>query len=261
MVKVSVVVLTKNEEQNIADCLGSVYGWADEIIVVDDESQDKTVELAKKFTDKIFLRKMDVEGIHRNWAYARAKNSWVLSLDADEMVTEGLKNEISRVVLQEEFTAYDIPLRNYIGNYWVRYGGWYPASKVRLFRKEKFKYEEVEVHPIAFIDGKCGHLKSDIIHKGYPDIEHFMGSVNRQSTLEAKKWVNTNRKMSPIRAIWRIGDRFMRRYLRKKGYKDGLYGFVIAFFDSLYQLLSYIKYREIKRNLKTKKESIKEELK
>jgi glycosyltransferase involved in cell wall biosynthesis len=193
---------------------------------------------------------MDIEGRHRNWAYAQAANQWVLSLDADELVTPELKVEIEEVIKSDECVAYDMPLRNYISNYWVKYGGWYPASKVRLFKKDEFKYEEAEVHPRAIYKGKCGHLKSDIIHKGYPDLEHFLGSVNRQSTLEAKKWINTDRKMTLTWATWRTVDRFFRRYLRKKAYKDGLYGFVIAYFDSLYQILSYLKFLDMRRQLK-----------
>lgn len=249
MAKLSVVVLTKNEESCIAQCLESVK-WADEIIVVDDESTDKTIDIVKKYNCKIFFRKMDVEGKHRNWAYAQAKNTWVLSLDADETVTPELKIEIESAIATDEFVAYDIPLRNFISNYWVKYGGWYPASKVRLFKKDKFKYEEAEVHPRAFIEGSCGHLKSDIIHRGYPDLEHFLNSVNRQSTLEAVKWINTGRKMTLLWATWRAVDRFFRRYLRKKSYKDGMYGFVIAYFDTLYQILSYVKFREMQNKNK-----------
>jgi len=246
MVNLSVVVITKNEEACLAECLESVK-WAGEIIVVDDESADKTVEIARKYTEKIFPRKMDVEGKHRNWAYAQALNLWVLSLDADEKVTPELRLEIEEAIKSQGCVAYDIPLRNFIGSYWVKYGGWYPASKVRLFRKDKFKYEEAKVHPRVFIDGQCGHLKSDIIHKGYPSLEHFLNSVNRQSTLEAEKWINTERRMNLVWITWRSVDRFFRRYLRKKAYKDGLYGFVIAYFDSLYQILSYLKYKEMLR--------------
>ena len=244
MIRLSVIVLTKNEELCIAQCLESVK-WADEIIVVDDQSTDMTVEIVKKYNCKVFFRKMDVEGKHRNWAYAQAKNQWVLSLDADETVTPELKIEIEQAIQSADFVAYDIPLRNFISNYWVRYGGWYPAAKVRLFQKDKFRYEEAEVHPRAFADGACGHLKSDIIHKGYPDLEHFLNSVNRQSTLEAVKWINTGRKMTLLWATWRAVDRFFRRYIGKKGHKDGLYGFIIAFFDTLYQILSYAKFREM----------------
>lgn len=246
----TVVVLTKNEENNIEECLGSVYGWADELIVVDDESTDRTVELAKKFTDKILHRKMDNEGIHRNWAYAKAKNEWVLSLDADEIASEELKKEISETLADTKFHAFSIPLRNYIGNYWVQHGGWYPAGKLRLFFKSRFQYEEVEVHPRVFLDGETGHLTKDIIHKGYPDFEHFLASLNRQTTLEARKWVQTGRKMSTGRAIWRTLDRFPRHFIGKKGYKDGFIGFMIAFFASLYQIMSYAKYWELKHNRK-----------
>lgn len=242
---ISVVVLTKNEEANIADCLFSVKGWADEIIVVDDFSTDKTVELANKYADKVLINQMKVEGTHRNWAYAQAKNEWVLSLDADEQVTSDLKKEIDEVLQSTDCVCFSVPLRNYIGTHWVRHGGWYPAAKVRLFKKSKFKYEEVEVHPRVFTEGKCGHLKSDIIHKGYPDFEHFLASVNRQTTLEARKWINTNRKMSLGKASWRTIDRFFRIYFGKKGYKDGLVGFMVALFASLYQILSYAKYKQM----------------
>jgi len=243
-IPLTVVIIAKNEEANIEEGLKSVFNWADEIIVVDDFSADKTVDISKKYA-KVLTRKMENEGIHRNWAYAQAKNSWVLSLDADEKVSPELQEETRREISTTNHTAFDIPLRNYIGNYWVKYGGWYPASKVRLFRKENFKYEEVQVHPRVFIDGTCGHLKSDIIHKGYPDLEHFLGSVNRQTTLEAQKWIDTKRKFTFGLMLWRAIDRFFRRYIRKKAYLDGLYGFIIAYFDTLYQFLSYVKYREI----------------
>lgn len=248
-IPISVVILTKNEQACIAECLESVK-FADEVIVVDDESTDKTLETVRRYTDKIFIRKMDVEGRHRNWAYSKARNIWVLSLDADEIVTPELRDEMAKVIKSDTFVAYSIPLRNFIGNHWVRFGGWYPARKVRLFKKDKFKYEETEVHPVALIEGKCARLNSDIIHEGYPDIEHFLNSVNRQSTLEAVKWINTKRKMSLLHATWRAVDRFFRRYIRKKGYKDGMYGFIIAFFDTLYQILSYTKYLEMKNKIK-----------
>ena len=242
----SVVVITKNEENNIAECLSSVRGWADEIVVVDDESRDRTVSIAAEFTDRIFQRRMYNEGRHRNWAYAQAKNEWVLSLDADEKVSDELKEEITSVLKDTKFHAFSIPLRNYIGNYWVRHSGWYPAGKLRLFMKSRFRYEEVEVHPKVFLDGDTGHLTKDIIHKGYPDFEHFLTSLNRQTTLEARKWIQTGRRMSAGRALWRTIDRFPRSFIGKKGYKDGFIGFMVAFFASLYQIMSYAKYWEMK---------------
>jgi glycosyltransferase involved in cell wall biosynthesis len=246
-VAVSLVVITKNEEDNIDACLGSAYGWADEIVVVDDESSDNTVKLAQKYADKILFRKMDNEGIHRNWAYAQAKNEWVLSIDADEYLTEELKQEIEDDLKIGKVQAYSIPLRNFIGDYQVRYSGWYPANKLRMFQKSKFKYEEVGVHPRAFLDGMEKKLTKDIVHKGYPTFEHFLQSLNRQTTLEAEKWIETGRHVSLKHAMWRAFDRFFRSFIGKKAYKDGFIGFMIAYFASLYQVMSYAKYWQMKK--------------
>ena len=242
----SVVVITKNEEANIKECLESVK-WVDEIIVVDDNSTDRTVEFAQSYTDRIFQKKMDIEGRHRNWAYAQARNSWVLSLDADERVTPQLQEEIVRTINSSgEFKGFAIPRKNYIGNYWVKYGGWYPSAQLKLFRKENFRWEEVEVHPRAFLNGPFGKLKSDIIHYSYWGFEDFLHKINKQTTLEATKWIKDKRKMSLGRALWRTFDRFMRTFLRKKAYKDGFKGFMVSIFAGLYQILSYAKYRELK---------------
>lgn len=246
MPDLSVVVLTKNEEKNIQRCLESVFGWANEIIVVDDESTDGTVNIAGKYTDRIIKQKMDIEGKHRNFAYSLARNLWVLSLDADEAVTPQLKNEITGILANSpEENGFTIPRRNYIGDYWVRYGGWYPSPQLKFFRKDKFRYEEVGVHPRAFMDDPCGHLKSDIIHYSYKNLEDFLHKLNNQTTREAEKWLKQNKPMRLGRFIWRSIDRFMRSYIGKKGHKDGFIGFAVAFFAGLYQFISYLKYREL----------------
>jgi len=252
MINLSVVILTKNEEKNIFACLESVAGWADEILVIDDESTDNTKGLAKKHTDKIITRKMDIEGRHRNFAYAQASNLWVLSLDADERVTPELRKEIEdKLGNNPQENGFTIPRRNYIGDYWVKYGGWYPSPQLKLFRKDKFRYEEAGVHPRAFMDDPCGHLKSDIIHYSYRNIEDFLNKLNNQTTREAEKWFKQNKPMRLGRFLWRSYDRFMRTYFTRKGYKDGHIGFVIAYFAGLYQFLSYLKYCEIIRNKST----------
>ena len=250
-IKLTVVTLTKNSESIIDACLGSVYGWADEIIVIDDMSTDATTDIVRKYTDKIFIRKMDVEGTHRNWAYALAKNIWVLSLDSDEQVTPELREELGSILnYNPKQAGFSIPRRNYIGDYWVKHGGWYPSSQLKLFRKDKFLYEEVAVHPRAFLDGECGHLKSDIIHYSYKDIEDFLGKLNRQTTWEAAKWHAQNKPMRIGRFLYRTTDRFIRSYFARKGFKDGFIGFVVAYFAALYQFVSYLKYREIIFNSK-----------
>ncbi|MBF0479701.1 MAG: glycosyltransferase family 2 protein [Candidatus Omnitrophica bacterium] len=252
-VPVSVVVIAKNEEDNIEECLRSVYGWADEIILVDDQSTDKTVEISEKIADKVFLRKMTNEGEHRNWAIQQARNEWVLSLDADELVSPELRDEITGLLTNCDVQAFSIPLKTYIGSYWVKHSGWYPANKLRMYMKSKMKFEAVGVHPRIFLDGKEKKLTKDIIHKGYPDFEHFLGSLNRQTTLEAQKWIADGRKMPLGKAMWRTLDRFPRVYFGKKGYKDGMIGFMIAFFASFYQLMSYAKYWQMNQEAKVKK--------
>jgi glycosyltransferase involved in cell wall biosynthesis len=246
MINLSVVVLTKNEEKNIQRCLESVAGWVNEIIVVDDGSTDRTVDIASKYTDRIIIRKMDIEGKQRNFGYAQAKNLWVLSLDADELVTEELKNEIKDALNRHtQYNGFTIPRKNFIGDYWVRYGGWYPSPQLKLFRKDKFRYEEVSVHPRAFMDEPCGHLKSDIIHYSYKNIADFLSKLNNQTTREAEKWFAQNKPMRLGRFVWRALDRFIRTYIGRKGYKDGFIGFVVAFYAALYQFISYLKYREL----------------
>ena len=247
-VPISVVVITKNEQDRIRECLETVSGWADEIVVVDDESSDDTVKIAREFTNKIFVRKMDIEGKHRNWAYSQASNVWVFSLDADERVTDELKKEISEVLSKNtEFSGFSIPRKNYIGDYWIRYGGLYPSGQLRLFMKDKFRYEEVEVHPRVFLDGETGHLNSDMIHYSWRDFGDFITKLNGQTTREAQKWFNTDRKMSFGHALWRTWDRFWRTLLRKKAYKDGFIGFMIAYFASIYQIISYAKFWQMKK--------------
>lgn len=244
--KLSVVTIAKNEEANIAACINNTKGWADEHIVVDDFSSDKTAEIAKASGAIVFQRKMDIEGVHRNWAYQRAKNEWVLSLDADEEVTPELKEEISKAIQSDGHVVYNIPLMTYIGDYWVRHGGWYPGRKDRLFKKSEFKYEEVGVHPRVFYKGKCGRLNNDIIHKGYEDFAELFRGLNAQTSLEAEKWFNEKRKIGAGKMLWKACDRFFRTYARKKGYKDGVVGLVVAVNSAMYQVLSYAKYWELK---------------
>ena len=133
----------------------------------------------------------------------------------------------------------------------VRWGGWYPAYKDRLFRKGRFKYEEVGVHPRVIYEGKCGRLKGDIIHNSYEDFSELTDSLNAQTTKEAEKWITTGKKVSFLTALWRAFDRFYRSYVAKKGYRDGVIGLMVAVNGGFYQILSYAKYWESNAGPKT----------
>ncbi|MFH1771418.1 MAG: glycosyltransferase family 2 protein [Candidatus Omnitrophota bacterium] len=251
-VPLSVVVIAKNEEARIEGCLKSVYGWAEEIILVDDESIDRTRDLASRYTDKILLRRMDIEGRHRNWAYSQADCKWVLSLDADERATDSLKEEIGLSIVSNNFSHYSMPYINYIGDYPLK--GDINKGIVKLFEKDKFKYEEVEVHPRIITSGSCGRLKSPMLHYCYRDFEDFLSKLNRQTTLEASKWICVSKsmpqkarhKMNLPHALWRTVDRFVRTFCGRKAYRDGFVGFMFSVFGGLYQLVSYAKYTQMK---------------
>ena len=247
-VPISIVIITKNEEKNLSACLESVQ-WAKEIIVVDGKSADRTAEVAKSSGAKVMVREMDVEGRHRNFAYAQATQEWVLSLDADERVSPELANELKEIVVQNDggISAYSIPVKTYIGTRWIRSAGYYPARKLRLHRRGKFRYEESGVHPRAFLDGKEQNLNGDIIHYGYRNFSHMIEKMNHQTTLEAEKWVSENRQVSFLKIIYKMCDRFLRNYIGKKGYSDGFMGFFMSIFHALYQLFTYAKYWEIKK--------------
>ena len=247
-VPVSVVIIAKNEEKNLSECLESVR-WAGEIIVVDDESSDRTVEIARSFQSKVIHRKMDIEGRHRNFAYAQATQNWILSLDADERVSPELASELKEVVTKNEpeFSAYAIPIKTFVGNRWIRAAGYYPARKLRVHRKGKFHYEETAVHPRAFLEGKERPLNGDILHYGFRDFAHFLDKLNNQTTLEAEKWVQDKRQIAWLKTIYKSLDRFCRNYIGKKGFQDGFLGFIMSVFHAMYQLFSYAKYLELNR--------------
>src|SRR4030042_635596 len=132
---------------------------------------------------------------------------------ADEIITPELQDEIKRTLKSEcPENGFTVPRRNYIGDYWVKYAGWYPSPQLKLFKRDKFRYEEVAVHPRAFMDDPCGHLACDLIHYSYRNLEDFLGKLNNQTTREAEKWFNQHKPMRLGRFLWRTLARFTRTY-------------------------------------------------
>lgn len=252
--KISVVIIGKNEEKNIDECLASVTGWADEIVFVDDFSTDSTVERVKKTSGTVVVqRKMDQEGRHRNWGAAQAANDWIMILDCDERATPEVKAEIDGLFdgKDEKIVAFWVPRKNYLGDHWLQYGGWYPAPHMKLYNRKYLRWKEAVydvVHPGTeyLEEGRTGaQLKNHLIHHNYRDVEDFIRKTNRLTTLDAIKWYLDGRKMTMARGLRRSFDRFFRRYIRKKGYKDGYYGFVASALSGFYEFAAYSKYREI----------------
>jgi glycosyltransferase involved in cell wall biosynthesis len=244
-VPLSVCMIVKNEERRLEDALKSVQ-WAEEIVIIDDDSTDRTVEIAKKYTDKIVTRTMDIEGRQRNFSFEQASSEWLLSLDADERVTPELAESIRQNLSKPtDLNGFDIPVKTFIGERWVKGAGYYPARKLRIFRRGKFQYEEEKVHPRAFLDGESGSVDGDLLHYSCQNLTQFITKFNRETTLEAEKWIRDGRKVSMWNLLRKTVDRFLKFYFIKGGFKDGFTGYLMSSFHSLYQLHSYAKYREM----------------
>lgn len=248
---ISIVVLTHHSEKKLPDCLESVAGWADDLVIVDDMSTDSTLEVARRYTDRIFKRKWDLEGVQRNYAYSLAKHDYILSLDSDERVSPELAREIQELIQAGPvFTGYDIPHRNFFGRQWIRHGGWYPNAKTKLFKKSEFRYAEEEYHPRCLMPGKRGRLKGELIHLAIDDFANMIGKLNHQTDFEARKWFREKRKINTGRLLWKMFHRFFKAYVIQRGWRDGWLGFMLAVNSALYQLLSYAKYWELKEREK-----------
>lgn len=244
----SVVTMTKNAEAKIRDCLETVK-WCDDIVVVDDFSKDKTLEIVGGYTNRIFQRRWENEGRQRNFAYSKAQNEYILSLDADERVTPELKEGLLALIGEGfKYNGYNIPHRNYIAEVWIKHGGWYPNRKLKLFKKSEFRYAEEEYHPPAIMEGERGDLDGEIIHLAYKNFSDMVRKIDHQTNFEAAKWYRDKRKMSFARAIRKSSDRFLKAYILKQGFRDGLIGFMMAFFGGFYQILTYAKYAELKKH-------------
>lgn len=227
--KISVVIVTKNEQQDLPECLASVR-FADEVVVVDDQSTDKTVELAKAAGAKVYKRKLDGFATQKNFGIDKTTNDWVLILDADERLSEALQKEIQALKPAQGVVAYQMNFRNHLGKKWLRHGGLYPDPHVRLFNKKFARYGEREIHEQLNISGKTGKLKNDVIHYTYANFNEYKAKVVKYSKLEA----DTDKKRPSFIHPYRV---FLLHYLKEKGYKDGWAGFRSAWLLGYYQAL------------------------
>lgn len=241
----SVIIITKDEERNIRECLESVT-WTDEIIIVDSHSTDETVQLCKKYTDKIHIRDWPGYASQKNYGIEQATCEWILILDSDERISQELRLEIQETLTKTcNNSAYEIPFKNFIGDFWIRHGGLYPDYHCRLFRRNFAKYGQREIHEELLVEGQIGRLKEAILHKTYTNIADYVNKVNLYTTKEAEHYSSIN--ATPHWGLHKFTLRFFKLYIRKKGYKDGFIGLTSALLLSLYPFLTYAKVKEIKR--------------
>lgn len=251
----SVILITKNEENNVEDCLRSV-SWANEIIVIDSNSTDKTVELAQHYTTKIYRKEWNGYSAAKNYAIEKANYEWILSLDADERVTPELKDEIIEVINDRSkgYTGYKVARRAYFLGKWIKHCGWYPGYVVRLFRKDSGTFSNSRVHEKFELVGETGTLKHDLLHFTDDNLLHYFNKFNNYTSLAAN---DLNEKGRSFR-VWHLFIKpvytFFKMFILRRGFLDGLHGFVLSVLSSAYVFTKYAKLWEIKLSKTNKKE-------
>jgi glycosyltransferase involved in cell wall biosynthesis len=243
--RLSVTVIALNEEENIVPCLESVR-FADEIIVVDSGSTDRTLELARNFTGRIFT--IDWQGFAgtKNFALEQATGDWVFSLDADERVPEGLREEILKVVKDDgPLDGYRIPRKNYVGGRWIRRLGWYPDYTLRLFRRGRGRFKDREVHEEVEVEGKVGLLQTPLEHYSYRSLEEYASRQDRYARLAAEEMRKAGRRPVPGELLWRPALTFLNLFFLKLGFLEGALGLKLALQSSRYNFLKYHYLREL----------------
>ncbi len=242
--KLSVLIIAGNEEKNIKDCLESVK-WADDIIVVDSESEDNTVEISKTYTGNVFINKWDGFSAQRKFSLSKAKNEWVLSLDADERVSPELKEEIINTIkTQTDVEGFYIPRRNYFLDKIITTCRWYPDYQLRLFKLKSADVSDKKVHEGFFVKGKTAKLKSDIIHFTHQSINETISKINSYSTLNAEERVD-GKKVRAYHLVLNPFAAFLNHFISRKGYKDGIYGLMVSLIHAMTNMLTYMKIWEL----------------
>ncbi len=246
MASLSVAVIALNEEERIRGCLESV-AWADETVVVDSGSSDKTVAIAREFTDRVLIMPWTGYGAQKNFALAQCRGEWILSLDADEQVSGELRDEIAATLAAAPPVAgFQVPRRNFFQGAWVRHGGWYPDYQLRLFRRGRGAFTERAVHESVRVDGAVGRLRAPLLHQGYRGIEDFVARANRYSELAARELAAEGRGGSLLDLLLRPIGRFGSMYLLRAGFLDGGRGLTLAVLYAHYVFLRAAKVRELR---------------
>ncbi len=244
--KLSAVVIVQNEEENLPGCLESL-AFADEIIVCDGGSTDATVEIAEKSGARVVHRHFDGFSNQKNFVIDQAEGPWILSLDADERITPELRSEIIVLLASSEIQTdgFNMPRKGYFGDRWIKHGGWWPDYNLRLFRKDKGRFVDREVHECVKVDGSVEKMSGAIVHLTYRDTSDYLKRMERYSTLAAVQADREGKKALWIDIVLRPLFTFFRMYVLRRGFLDGYIGFKLAVLYAVYTFAKYAKLREI----------------
>ncbi len=240
MARLSIAVITRNEEANLRACLESA-AWADEIVVIDAESSDATAAIAREFTERVCIRPWPGFAAQKAFSLEQCTMPWIFSLDADERIRPELAAEIRRVIADPAALAgYRVGRRSWFLGRWIRHGGWYPGYQLRLFRRAAVSVIDRRVHEGFAVAGAIGTLQGDLDHFSHPSIVSSLDKMERYSTLEALDRLDRRRVhlpdffTHPLAAFWR-------KYIAQGGWRDGRHGLVLAWVTALVKLALYMK--------------------
>lgn len=250
MILLSACIITYNEEKNIARCIDALKNVADEIIVVDSFSEDNTVSVAEALGAKVFQKKFEGYGPQKYFAQEKASHSWILSVDADEVVSPELEKSILAIKARPEFDAYktDI-LPNYCGH-WIRHCGWYPQPKLRIWNKEKGSMVRDSLHEgIVMNDPKApvGRLKGDLLHYSYKTISQHMQKMENYTEIAARAAVARGKNIGILKLLIGPQWRFFNDFILKRGFLDGYYGYIVCRTSAIGTFIKYAKTRQYAR--------------
>lgn len=238
--RISVFIITRNEQDNIENCLRSVK-WADEIVVVDSESSDRTDEICRKYTDKVFVRSFTDFSDMKNYAMSKTTGDWLLSVDADEEVSGELAGKIDEIINNNsENSGFYIKRQSRIFGRWFRFCGTQDDYQMRLFRQGAANFFQ-PIHEKVSINGKTARIEEPLLHYTYNSMRDYMVRLKKYTAMEAKFISSEGGKPSLIKLLLHPPARFLQLYVLKQGFRDGLAGFKFSFLSGLYVYLKHIK--------------------
>lgn len=246
--KLSAIIVALNEEINIETCLKSLQ-WVDEIIVViDDRTTDRTEEIARFYTSHVFVQEWQGYSGSKNFALSKATGDWIFWIDADEEVTPNLQTEIQKAIRQgKKYAGYEIPRLAFFLGRWIRHSGWYPGYVLRLFQRSKAQFNQALVHEGVQLTGEVGRLKNPLLHFTDRDIANYYRKYDSFTSLAARQMAERDRKFRIVDLLFRPLFLFIKMFILRAGFLDGLQGLILAVFSANYVFTKYAKLWERQR--------------